>query len=99
MFDIRLSGQENKLSQTRINYSVASMNNKVYLYGGINEKSEVLSSMELFDATTYKVNQVTYRGDHTAMGRQGHCCIALDRFSMFVIGGTTDTCLVDPTPI
>ena len=55
--------------------------------------------MELFDATTYKVNAVTYRGDHTAMGRQGHASIALDRFSMFIIGGTTDTCLVDPTPI
>ena len=25
--------------------------------------------------------------------------IALDRFSMFIIGGTTDTCLIDPTPI
>ena len=75
------------------------MNNKVYIYGGINEKSEILNSMELFDATTYKVNAVTYRGDHTAMGRQGHASIALDRFSMFIIGGTTDTCLVDPTPI
>ena len=52
-----------------MNYSVASMGNKVYLYGGINEKSEVLNSMELFDATTYKVNEVKYRGDHTAMGR------------------------------
>jgi hypothetical protein len=52
-----------------MNFSVASMGNKVYLYGGINEKSEVLSSMELFDSTTYKVNEVKYRGDHTAMGR------------------------------
>ena len=30
------------------------MNNKIYLYGGINEKSEILDCMEIFDAVTYK---------------------------------------------
>ena len=44
---------------------------------------------------------MTYRKaeEHLAKGRQGHAAIALDRFNMFIIGGTTDTSLVDPTPI
>ena len=99
MFDVKLTGQDNKIATARINYSIATMNNKVYIYGGINEKSEIINSMEIFDATTYKFSEVKYRGDHTIKGRQGHASIALDRFNMYVIGGTTETGLVDPEPI
>ena len=69
MFDIKLTGQDNKIATARINYSIATMNNKVYIYGGINEKSEIINSMEIFDATTYKFSEVKYRGDHKALGR------------------------------
>ena len=47
------------------------MNNKIYLYGGINEKSEILECMEIFDAVTYKFQKVTYRkaDEQLAKGR------------------------------
>lgn len=39
------------LPQTiRINYSIATHKNKIFIYGGLNEKNEVLNSMETFEA-------------------------------------------------
>ena len=43
--------------------------------------------------------EVKYRLDVKAPGRQGHAAIAVDKSNMIVIGGTTDTTLIDPTPI
>jgi len=42
------------------------MNNKVYLYGGLNAQNEVIESMEMFDACTYKMSVVKYRLDTRA---------------------------------
>ena len=75
------------------------MNNKVYLYGGLNDQNEVLENMEMFDAQTYKMSEVKYRLEVKAPGRQGHAAIAVSKFNMIVIGGTTDSTLIDPPPI
>ena len=67
MFDIKLLGRDhstdspNKIETARINYSIATMGNKVYIYGGLNEKNEILSTMEIFDAVTYKFSEIKYR--------------------------------------
>ena len=45
------------------------MNNKVYLYGGLNDQNEVLENMEMFDAQTYKMSEVKYRLEVKAPGR------------------------------
>jgi len=50
IFEIPLIGEGNKVTEARINYSIASMNNKVYLYGGLNDRNEILENMEMFDA-------------------------------------------------
>ena len=59
-------GERNALKQKilpstqRINYSIASFKNRVYLFGGLNEKrddqssNQVLNSMEMYDAMTLK---------------------------------------------
>lgn len=44
--------------------------------------------MDDFDAMTYKFQLVKYRGDFIPKGRQGHTAIALDKYNMYVIGGT-----------
>ena len=72
------------------------MQNKVYLYGGLNDKNEILENMEMFDAMQYKMSEVKYRLEQRVAGRQGHAAIAIDKYNMFVIGGTTETGLVDP---
>lgn len=41
-------------STTRINYSISNFKHKVYLYGGLNDKSKIIETMDEFDATTYK---------------------------------------------
>ncbi len=64
------------------------MNNKIYLYGGLNDQNQVLESMEMFDAQTYKMTEVKYRLEARASGRQGHAAIAVDKFNMIIIGGT-----------
>lgn len=45
------------------------MNNKIYLYGGISDQNEVLETMEVFDAQTYKMTEVKYRLEARAVGR------------------------------
>ena len=49
------------MTTARINYSIAHMSNKVYLYGGLSDQNEVLESMEMFDAMTYKMTEHKYR--------------------------------------
>lgn len=44
--------------------------------------------MELFDITTYQFNVVKIRGDYKPKGRQAHAAIAVDKFTMLVVGGT-----------
>lgn len=53
----------NRPSSARVNYSIAEVGNKVFFYGGIDEKNQVLSTMDVFDACTYKFSPVKYRGD------------------------------------
>lgn len=62
-------GEANKIKTVRINYSIAHMDNKVYFYGGLNDKSEILECMEMFDAATYKMSEVKYRLEARAPGR------------------------------
>ena len=62
IFEIPLLGSsENGVTTARINYSIAHMSNKVYLYGGLSDQNEVLESMEMFDAMTYKLTAHKYR--------------------------------------
>ena len=72
------------------------MNNRIYLYGGLSDTNEVLENMECLDACTYKMNEVKYRLEAKAAGRQGHAAIAVDKFNMLVIGGTRSSSLLDP---
>ena len=69
------------LPQThRVNYSIAKFKNKVYLYGGMNDvitkqenstqgQCQILNSMEIFEAITFKFTAVKYRGDLKPVGR------------------------------
>jgi hypothetical protein len=79
MFPVSFSDQH-KPSCTRINYSVSNYKNKVYFYGGIDEKNKILDTMDDFDATTYKFTAIKYRGEANTIpkGRQGHTAIAID---------------------
>lgn len=65
-------------STTRINYSISNFKHKVYLYGGLNDKSKIIETMDEFDATTYKFTQVKYRLDFKPKGRQAHCSVVID---------------------
>jgi hypothetical protein len=38
----------------RINYSIVSTKFKAYMYGGLDEKNNVLGSLEVFNAIEYK---------------------------------------------
>ena len=38
----------------RINYSLCVFKNRVFVYGGLNQKNEVLATMESFDAPILK---------------------------------------------
>ena len=67
MFPIQF--KEFKPSTARINYSISNYKHKVYLYGGLNEKSKIIETMDEFDATTYKFQQVKYRLDFKPKGR------------------------------
>lgn len=70
LFNIDLIGEENCVTESaRINYSICASASRVFLYGGVNEKSQVLNTMDSFDACTYKFNPIKYRGDYTPKGR------------------------------
>lgn len=99
MFTIKLAGTDNKPSCSRVNYSIASFQNRVFLYGGLDENTKVLGSMDVFDAITCKFQPVKYRGDYTPKSRQGHAAICLDRYTMVVMGGTFQDSIVDPQPV
>lgn len=90
---------EYRPSTVRVNYSIALFKFKVYLYGGLNAENQILSTVEEFDASTYKFNAHKMRGDYKPKGRQGHCAIALDQYNMYIFGGSYQTSLIDPLPI
>ena len=94
-----MSKPENRPSTVRVNYSIANYKHKVYLYGGLNVENEILSTIDDFDATTYKFSHVKIRGDIKPKGRQAHCAIAIDQYNMVIIGGSYQTSLIDPAPI
>lgn len=83
----------------RINYSIANHKTKLFIYGGLNEKNQVLNSMEIFDACICKFQPVKYRGDSKPVARQGHSAVVLNRYSMLIIGGTYQDKLLSPTPV
>mmetsp|Transcript_8423 Transcript_8423/g.14101 ORF Transcript_8423/g.14101 Transcript_8423/m.14101 type:complete len:181 (+) Transcript_8423:512-1054(+) len=83
----------------RVNYSLCSFKNKVYIYGGISEQSQVLATMEVFECANYKFNPVKYRGDHTPLARQGHSAHVLNQYSMLVLGGSYEQNLLTPPPL
>mmetsp|Transcript_21674 Transcript_21674/g.33372 ORF Transcript_21674/g.33372 Transcript_21674/m.33372 type:complete len:141 (+) Transcript_21674:425-847(+) len=72
----------------RVNYSLCLHKNKVYIYGGISEKNEVLNSMEVYECPIYKFQPVKFRGDHTPLARQGHSATVLNQFCIIMIGGS-----------
>lgn len=80
LFDVQLfsAKPENRPSTVRVNYSIALFKFKVYLYGGLDQDNKVISSVEEFDATTYKFSAHKMRGEYKPKGRQGHCAIAVD---------------------
>ena len=59
----------NRPSCARINYALAECGGRILMYGGLNEKSEVLATMDSFDACIYRFAPVKYRGDFTPKGR------------------------------
>ena len=77
-----------KPSTVRVNYSLSCFKFKVYFYGGLDENNQVLSTMDEFDASTYKFSLVKFRGDFKPKGRQGHCSVVVDQYNMFIFGGT-----------
>jgi hypothetical protein len=98
--DLFVSKPENRPSTIRVNYSLALFKHKVYLYGGMNWDNHVLDTVEEFDASTYKFNLHKIRGEYKpAKGRQAHCAIAVDQYSMYIFGGTQQPLLIDPQPI
>lgn len=62
-------GPVNEPTCTRLNYALAECGNKIFMYGGVNEKNEVLSTTDMFDCCTYKFSPVKYRGDYMPPGR------------------------------
>lgn len=95
-----LDNLASKPKETRINYSICNSPSRVYLYGGISQNNQVLSTMESFDATTYQFAEMTYRGEgFKPKGRQGHAAMILDQFTMLVIGGTYSEKFIDPMPV
>lgn len=81
-------GPPNRPSCTRINYALAECSNKLFMYGGVNENSEILQSCDMFDCCTYKFSPIKYRGDFTPPGRQGAAAIALDKYTLVIVGGS-----------
>lgn len=67
--DLTKSRPENKPQSVRVNYSLTNYKNKVYIYAGMNQHNEILQSLDEFDVTTYKFNQVKFRGDFKPKGR------------------------------
>lgn len=97
--DLWQAKPENRPSTIRVNYSIANYKHKVYFYGGLDSENKILSTIEEFDATTYKFNVLKMRGDYQPKGRQAHSAIAVDQYNMLIIGGSFQASLIDPSPI
>ena len=90
----------NQPSSARINYAITECNNKVYFYGGLDEKNQILGSMDVFDACTYKFSTMKYRGDgFKPKGRQGASAIALNKYTIVFIGGSYENSLIEQEPV
>lgn len=50
--------------------------------------NQVLSTMETFEAATFKFAPVKYRGDLSPAGRQAHTAVVMNQYAMIIIGGT-----------
>ena len=94
LVDIKLYAfaNENKPNVARINYSIAACKTKVFIYGGLNvDTNTVVDTMESFDIATYQFTAIKQRGDLKPIGRQGHTAIVIDKYTMLVFGGTSES--------
>lgn len=92
-------GPPNVPTTTRLHYALAECGNRIFMYGGVNEKNEILSCCDWFDCCTYKFSPLKYRGDYTPQGRQGAAAVALDKYTLVIIGGTFSTSSKNPKPL
>ena len=105
MFNVRLlpttkkDDPPNHPSSARLNYALAECGNRCYLYGGTDSTNKVLETMDVFDARTYKFAPVKYRGDWVPKGRQGAAAIAMDKFTLVVVGGSYEPGFVEVEPV
>ena len=85
-------------SSSRINYSLTQHNFKMYVFGGLDQKSRTLNSMDVFDVCTYKWETIEGRG-RVPSPRQGHATIVVDQYTMYLLGGSGDGSLLETRPI
>lgn len=90
---------DEKPKQNRVNFALAQFRHKIYFYSGLDEKNEVLDSLEEFDSAQYKFQTIKFRGDYLPKGRLGCSCVFMDQYNMFIFGGTKSKFLLDPEPI
>jgi hypothetical protein len=62
----------------RINYSLCAFKNRLFMYGGLNQKNECLATMESFDAAILKFKTEKFRGEIKPVGRQGHSAVIMN---------------------
>jgi len=81
----------------RINYSAVAYKNKIYLFGGLNDHSSPINTLEVFDATTYRWSLVKTFGKNPEP-RHSHTATIIGD-CMYVLGGTDEPYLVDAQPM
>ena len=55
--------------------------------------------MDVFDACTYKFSPVKYRGDYSPKARQGATALAIDKFTIVIVGGSYSSAFIDAEPV
>ena len=66
------------------------------MYGGIDNKSNILDTTDIFDCCTYKFVHLKYRLDYKPQGRQGASAVTLDKYTIVFIGVTFTDDFVRP---
>ncbi len=77
-----------KAPVARINYSISCYKQKIFLFAGMDMENNLLNSMDEFEASLYKYQPVKYRGEYFPKARHGHTAVAIDQYTMLIIGGT-----------
>lgn len=55
--------------------------------------------MDVFDACTYKFSPVKFRGEFKPKGRQGAAALALDKYTMVIVGGSYSPGFIEAEPV